>query len=430
MVPPSPQALIPSSTGTTSLGDSGPPASWTWCLTPCKALFFRQRAPRLSGPAGLRRTGRGASLPAIPYFFVVEHHVHEIQRTFGEPDVVLHSPQVLILSSPSTTSLGPNGPSASRTWCLTPCNPLFLRPGAPRPRDPAGLRGAGRGASLPAIPYSFVRGHHVHEIQQAFGEPDVVLHSPQVLILSSTSTTSPGHKEPVPRRTWCFTARKPLFLRQRAPRLRGPAGLRRTGRGASLSASPYSFVTGHHVPRAQWAFGNADVVLHSPQSLILSSTGTTSLGPSRPSAMRTWCFTPRKALFLRQRAPRLSGPAGLRRTGRGASLPAIHYSFVNGHHVSRVQRASGEPDVVPHSPQAFIPSSTGTTSLGPSGPPANRTWCFTLRKPLFFRHRAPRPSGPVGLRQCGRGASRLAIHYSFVRGHHVHEIRRPTGSRH
>ena len=222
MVPPSPQALIPSSTGTTSLGDSGPPASWTWCLTPCKALFFRQRAPRLSGPAGLRRTGRGASLPAIPYFFVVEHHVHEIQRTFGEPDVVLHSPQVLILSSPSTTSLGPNGPSASRTWCLTPCNPLFLRPGAPRPRDPAGLRRAGRGASLPASLYSFVNGHHVSRAQRASGEPDVVLHSPQALILSSPGTTSLGPSGSSAMRTWCFTPRNPLFLRPGAPRPRDP----------------------------------------------------------------------------------------------------------------------------------------------------------------------------------------------------------------
>ena len=241
------QALIPSSTGTTSLGASGPPASWTWCLTPCKALFFRQRAPRLSGPAGLRRTGRGASLPAIPYFFVAEHHVHEIQRTFGEPDVVLHSPQVLILSSPSTTSLGPSGPSASRTWCLTPCNPLFLRPGAPRPRDPAGLRRAGRGASLPAIPYSFVRGHHVSRTQRASGELDVVLHSLQSLIPSSGGTTSTRSSGPPANRTWCFTLRKPLFFRQRAPRPSGPVGLRQCGRGASRLAIHYSFVRGHHV---------------------------------------------------------------------------------------------------------------------------------------------------------------------------------------
>ena len=240
---------------------------------------------------------------------------------------------------------------------------------------------------------------------------------------------STGPSGPPAGRTWCFTPRKPLFLRQRAPRFSDTTGLRRHGRGAPRPASPYSFVAGHHVSRTQRASGEPDVVLHSSQVLILSSPSTTSTGPSGPPAVRTWCFSPRNPLFLRPGAPRLRGPAGLRRAGRGASLPAIPYSFVRGHHVHEIQQAFGEPDVVLHSPQALILSSPGTTSLGPSGPPANRTWCFTLRKPLFFRHRAPRPSGPVGLRQCGRGASRLAIHYSFVRGHHVHEIRRPTGSR-
>ena len=59
-------------------------------------------------------------------------------------------------------------------------------------------------------------------------------------------------------RTWCFTARNPLFLRRRAPRLSGPAGRRRAGRGASLPASPYSFVRGHHVLETQRAFGAKD----------------------------------------------------------------------------------------------------------------------------------------------------------------------------
>ena len=222
VVPPSPQALIPSSTGTTSLGASGPPASWTWCLTPCKALFFRQRAPRLSGPAGLRRTGRGASLPASPYSFVAEHHVHGTQWVFGNADVVPRSLQALILSSPSTTSTGPSGPPAVRTWCFTPRNPLFFRRRAPRPRDPADLRRTGRGASLPAIPYSFVHEHHVSWTQGAGATPDVVLHRPQTLIPSSTGTTSPGSSGPPASRTWCFTPCNPLFLRPGAPRPRDP----------------------------------------------------------------------------------------------------------------------------------------------------------------------------------------------------------------
>ena len=218
-LPASPYSFV---NGTTSLGASGPPASWTWCLTPCKALFFRQRAPRLSGPAGLRRAGRGASLPAIPYSFVRGHHVHEIQQAFGEPDVVLHSPQSLIFSSPSTTSTRSSGPSANRTWCFTPRKSLFFRRRAPRPSGPAGLRRTGRGASLPAIPYSFVAGHHVSWTQRASGEPDVVLHSPQALILSSPGTTSLGPSGSSAMRTWCFTPRNPLFLRPGAPRPRDP----------------------------------------------------------------------------------------------------------------------------------------------------------------------------------------------------------------
>ena len=147
----------------------------------------------------------------------------------------------------------------------------------------------------------------------------------------------------------------------------GRTGLRRARRGASLPASPSSFVAGHHVPRTQRTSGEPDVVLHSPLALIPSSGGTTSLGPSGPPAMRTWCFTPRNPFFLRRRAPRLSGPAGLRRARRGASLPASPSSFVGGHHVARPQRSSGEPDVVLHFPQALLPSSGGTTSTRSGG---------------------------------------------------------------
>ena len=233
----------------------------------------------------------------------------------------------------------------------------------------------------------------------------MVLHDPQALVLSSRGTTSLGPDQSSAMRTWCFTTRNPLFLRPGAPRPSGPAGLRRVGRGASPPASPYSFVRGHHVPRAQRASGGSDVVLHRPQALTPSSGGTTSLGPSGPSAGRTWCFMTRKPLFLRPGAPRPSDPAGLRRVGRGASPPASLYSFVRGHHVPRTQRAFGGSDVVLHDPQALIPSSGGTTSLGPSGPSAGRTWCFTARKPLFLRPGAPRPSDPSGLRRVGRGAS-------------------------
>ena len=95
------------------------------------------------------------------------------------------------------------------------------------------------------------------------------------------------------------------------------------------------------------------------------------LGPKAPPASRTWCFTPRKTLLFRQRAPRLWDQRRRRRTGRGASLPAKPCSFVDGHHVFETKGAAGEPDVVLHSPQNLALSSTGTTSLGPKAPPAS-----------------------------------------------------------
>ena len=146
----------------------------------------------------------------------------------------------------------------------------------------------------------------------------------------------------------------------------------------------------HRIP-AERSSAASDVVPHSPQTLVLSSTNTTSLGPKAPAAYRTWCLTPHKPLFLRPEAPRLSGPRRRRRTGRGASLPANPYSFVRKHHVSRVKGAGGVPDVVPHSPQTLIPSSGSTTSPGPDGPTPALTWCSIPRKPLFFRPEAPRP---------------------------------------
>ena len=106
----------------------------------------------------------------------------------------------------------------------------------------------------------------------------------------------------------------------------------------------------------------------------------------------TWCFAPRKPLFLRPQAPRLSDPMGFRRPGRGASPPANPYFSVEGHHVPRSGWAAALTDVVLHPPQALVSSSGGTTSLSPDGPPPSLTWCFTSRKPLFLRGGAPRPS--------------------------------------
>ena len=146
---------------------------------------------------------------------------------------------------------------------------------------------------------------------------------------------------PCRRGTWCFTLRKTLFLRRQAPRLWRPRRCRRAGRGAPPPASPCSFVVKHHVFRAQGAAGLRDVVPHSPQNLVPSSSSTTSLGPKAPPAYRTWCLTPRNPLFFRRQAPRLPSSRRRQRTGRGAPPPASPCSFVVEHHVFGAQGAAG-----------------------------------------------------------------------------------------
>ena len=161
-------------------------------------------------------------------------------------------------------------------------------------------------------------------------------------------------------------------------------GLRQVGRGAPLPANPCSFVAGHHVSRVGWASGKLGVVLYSPQALVPSSRGTTSLGPDEPTAGPAWCSAPRKPLFLRRRAPRLWGQMGRPPGRRGALLPASPCSFVAGHHVFGTGRADRRAGVVLRSPQTLVPSSPGTTSLGSNGPTAGPAWCFAPRKPLFL----------------------------------------------
>ena len=155
----------------------------------------------------------------------------------------------LISSSGSTTPIVRAEPPATRAWCFTARKSLFLRPEAPRHLVRLSFRRPGRGASLPANPYSFVRKHHAYRPVRASGDPGVVLHRPQILTPSSGSTTSIGRAEPPATRTWCFTARKSLFLRPEAPRLSAGPSLRRPGRGASPAAKPYSFVRKHHAYR-------------------------------------------------------------------------------------------------------------------------------------------------------------------------------------
>ena len=133
------------------------------------------------------------------------------------------------------------------------------------------------------------------------------------------------------------------------------------------------------------------------QTLIPSSRGTTSLGPDRTSTGGTWCFTARKPLFPRRGAPRPWPRIGPRPVGRGASPLANPYFIVAGHHVLGPERKYEQHDVVLHRPQTLIPSSRGTTSSGPDKVSSGTTWCFTARKPLFFRHGAPRPWPRTGI---------------------------------
>ena len=157
----SPQTLIPSSPGTTSSEAKAPATDRTWCAAPRKLLFLRHRAPRLLGTRRRQRVRRGAPLPANPYSFVAEHHVFQGQGAGNGPDVVRRSLQTLIPSSPSTTSSRTKTPATGRTWCVAPRKLLFLRRRAPRLPGPRRQQRAGRGAPLPANPYSFVAEHHV-----------------------------------------------------------------------------------------------------------------------------------------------------------------------------------------------------------------------------------------------------------------------------
>ena len=156
----------------------------TWCAAPRKPLFLRRRTPRLPDQRRRRRAGRGAPLPAKPCSFVVEHHVFRVKGAGGGPDVVRRSPQNLFPSSPSTTSSGAKAPATGRTWCAAPHKPLFLRRRAPRLPGPRRRRRAGRGAPLPAKPFSFVAEHHVFRVKGAGGGPDVVRRSSSILFFS------------------------------------------------------------------------------------------------------------------------------------------------------------------------------------------------------------------------------------------------------
>ena len=171
--------------------------------------------------------------------------------------------------------MGPDGLPASRAWCFTARKPLCLRHWAPRSLTESGFEAGRRGASLPANPYFFVAGHHVGWANRSTGTDGVVLHRPQTLVSSSPGTTSDGRIRTRGRTAWCLTARKPLFLRRRAPRRMGESEHGDGRRGASPPANPCFFVDGHHAPCLNRGSRPDGVVPHRPQTLISSSTGTT-----------------------------------------------------------------------------------------------------------------------------------------------------------
>ena len=139
-------------------------------------------------------------------------------------------------------------PLAGPAWCFTAREPLFLRRRAPRRMGESAFGTGWRGASPPANPCFFVEGHHAIGPGRAFGEAGVVLHRPLALVSSSRGTTPLVLVEPSEELAWCFTARKPLFLRRGAPRHWPWSSLRRSRRGASPPSIPCFFVAGHHAP--------------------------------------------------------------------------------------------------------------------------------------------------------------------------------------
>ena len=170
-----------------------------WRRPPRKALFLRPEAPRHLVRLSLRRLGRGASPSAKPCSSARRHHVLRPERTFLRPDVVPHPPQSLISSFGSTTSIGRSEPPATRTWCLTPRKPLFLRLEAPRPQARTDFPPGRRGASPSANPCSSVWRHHVLRPERTLLRVDVVPHPLQTLFPPCGGTTSPGFPFPIRR---------------------------------------------------------------------------------------------------------------------------------------------------------------------------------------------------------------------------------------
>ena len=249
--------------------------------------------------------------------------------------MVPHSPQTLILSSGSTTSLGPKAPAAYRTWCLTPRKTLFFRPQAPLLSGQRRRRRTGRGASLPANTYSFVRKHHVPRSGWTDAGTDVVLHSPQNLI-----SPFPLHQVFVPFRNSNPSdlvqrlPAKPYFSVSFAPSLCPFSELQPFGLGAKTPAKPYSFVS---FAPSLWPFSELqplELGAKTPAKPCSFVSFAPSLWPfSELQPLGLGAKTLAKTYFSVSFAPSPQPKMNLRRYSRGAPYPAIPYSFVEGHHV-------------------------------------------------------------------------------------------------
>ncbi len=114
---------------------------------------------RSSNPSDLVHESPQTLIPPFPL-----HQVFGPFRRLMAPELVHGNPQSLDLSFPLHQVFGVQFSVYDVTWCFAPRNPLFplfLRLEAPRLQVRMGRCRHGRGASLPAIPYSFVEGHHV-----------------------------------------------------------------------------------------------------------------------------------------------------------------------------------------------------------------------------------------------------------------------------
>ena len=172
------------------------------------------------------------------------------------------------------------------------------------PRGRMGFRRHGRGASPPSIPCFFVVEHHAPCLNRGSRPDDVVPHRSRALVSSSSGTKSHRLIRARGRIAWCLIARKPLFLRCRAPRRMGESEHGDGRRGASPPANPCFFVDGHHAPCLNRGSRPDDVVPHRPQTLVSSLSGTTTDGRIGARGRAAWCLIARYPLFLRRRAPR------------------------------------------------------------------------------------------------------------------------------